>query len=423
MGVKVFKFGGASVKDAASLQNVVEIVQRYPNDKLVLVASAMGKTTNALEEIMTACWNKDETSFFHLLNKLSEQHLIVLKNLFPDPNHLIHVEIQSVFTTLESRIHLPQGTSYDFEYDQIVSLGEVISTLILNAILVHANLASVWVDAREIIRTNSNYREGEIDWNTTENKMKPLFDSLFVANDMIVIQGFLGHTAEGNTTTLGREGSDFTAGICAYCLNAEQVTIWKDVPGMLNADPRKFENTVKLDQISFYEAIELSYYGASVIHPKTVKPLQNKNIPLFVKSFIDPEANGTVIQSSKEFDHLIPSFISKNKQVLISITPKDFSFIEEENLGKIFAVLSAQNIKINMMQNSALSFSIALDQEKVKLPELIAALADYSITYNDNLELVTIRHYNEKTVQDLKGKKEVVLEQKTRETVRFLLKG
>jgi aspartate kinase len=424
MGIKVFKFGGASVKDATSLQNVVEIVQRFPSNKLVIVASAMGKTTNDLEEIMHACWAQNKYDFESKLHRMKLNHEEVLKGLFSSINHPIFSQIERVFTTIDHCFFInTEGKKYDELYDQIVSFGEVISTLILNSILLEANILSVWTDARNLIRTSSNFREGEVDWDVTEALMRSKFDSLFEKNNCIVIQGFLGHTIDGFTTTLGREGSDFTAGICAFCMNAESVTIWKDVPGMLNADPRKFENTIKLDKISFHEAIELSYYGASVIHPKTVKPLQNKNIPLYVKSFLDPEAEGTVIQSSTVFDHLVPSYITKGAQVLISITPRDFSFIEEENLSMIFAVLNEEKVKINLMQNSALSFSIACDQEKVNLETLKEALSAYEVRYNDNLELLTIRHYTAETISNLLGNKEIIVEQKTRQTARYLLKN
>jgi aspartate kinase len=423
MAIKVFKFGGASVKDAASLQNVVEIVQRFPDDKLVIVASAMGKTTNGLEEIMHAFWVQDIVGFETKLTAMKLNHEEVLKGLFSDRKHPIFNEIETIFKTIRHYfLNNKKDKEYDELYDQIVSLGEVISTLILNSILLEASISSVWTDARNLIRTNLNFREGEVDWDVTEALMRSKFDGLFEKNNCIVIQGFLGHTKDGLTTTLGREGSDFTAGICAFCMNAQDVTIWKDVPGMLNADPRKFENTIKLDKISFHEAIELSYYGASVIHPKTVKPLQNKNIPLYVKSFLDPKAEGTVIQGLTAFDHLVPSYITKGAQVLISITPRDFSFIEEENLSKIFGVLNEEKVKINMMQNSALSFSIACDQEKVNLNELKTALSAYEIRYNENLELLTIRHYTANTISNLLGNKEVIVEQKTRQTARYLLK-
>jgi aspartate kinase len=302
-------------------------------------------------------------------------------------------------------------------------LGEVLSTIIVEAYLREQELASTWVDARKIIRTDRVYRDAGLDWTKTQELVDSRLKPLFVDNDCVIIQGFIGHTSEGFTTTLGREGSDYTAGILAYCLNAESVTIWKDVPGMLNADPKWFDNTIKLDKISFKEAIELAYYGASVIHPKTIKPLQNKQIPLYVKSFIEPKAAGTIIQASEEFDHLVPSFIFKMDQVLFSIMPKDFSFIAEDNLSAIFNTLSNCGAKINLMQNSALSFSFVVDQKKVNIQKIVSLFEnDYKIRFNDHLELVTIRHYDQATIDRVTVNKELLLEQRTRHTVRILMK-
>jgi aspartate kinase len=280
------------------------------------------------------------------------------------------------------------------------------------------------MDARQLVRTDNNYQEGKVDWSKTEFLIQSKFLPEFSNSNILVTQGFLGHTAEGFTTTLGREGSDYTAGIFAFCGNAESVTIWKDVPGMLNADPKYFEDTIKLDKISFKEAIELSYYGASVIHPKTIKPLQNKGIPLFVKSFIEPLAEGTVIQSSTSNDELVPSFIFKKEQTLYSFTPKDFSFIVEENLSDIFNQLSLAKAKINLMQNSALSFSILVDSQKTS-PETILNLfsTNYEVRYNEGLELVTIRHYDNATIERVTQNKEIILQQRTRHTARFVLKS
>jgi aspartate kinase len=294
---------------------------------------------------------------------------------------------------------------------------------VINAYLVERGFSSVWLDARSLVRTDNNYQEGNVDWKKTEELIQGNVEPLFTQNKILVTQGFLGHTPEGMTTTLGREGSDYTAGIFAYCLKAEGVTIWKDVPGMLNADPKLFDDTVLLKQISFKEAIELSYYGASVIHPKTVKPLQNRNIPLYVKSFIKPEENGTVIQEKSDFDSLVPSYILKFDQVLYTITPKDFSFLVEENLSDIFKRLANANAKINMMQNSALSFSILLDRKKVNPEDVLHMFSDsYHVKYNEGLELITIRHYDESTIQKVTANKEILVQQRTRQTARFVVK-
>lgn len=420
--MKVFKFGGASVKDADAVRNVASIVDRY-TDKLGIVVSAMGKTTNALEQIVMRLWERDEKGFNELIEERRTFHLSIMEDLFNENNPEIFAVINHEFDALIEKYEERIPENFDFEYDQIVSLGEVISTKIVVAYLAEQGKGVQWSDARELIRTDRKYREAEVDWKRTQELFNEKFNPLFNDFDILVTQGFIGHTAEGFTTTLGREGSDFTAAIIAYCCDAESVTIWKDVPGMLNADPKWFDNTIKLDQISFKEAIELSYYGASVIHPKTIKPLQNKGIPLYVKSFIDPEAEGTMIQSSTTNDDLVPSFIFKLDQVLISITPKDFSFIVEQNLSDIFNRLSKLNAKINLMQNSALNFSILLDGSKTSIPELLAEFEEhYVIKFNEGLELITIRHFDEATIDRVTENKEVLLQQKTRETARLIVK-
>lgn len=421
--MKVFKFGGASVKDAEAVRNVKKILDLYPNEKIVVVVSAMGKTTNAMEELAQAIWDKDEDLFVQKAKEIEAFHFAIAKELFSESTPEIFQKISAIFASLQARFDTSERKNFNFEYDQIVSLGEVCSTLILADYLNSADVRAGWADARKMIRTNHAYREGEVEWRTTETLVVEQIQPQFETCDVVVTQGFMGHTSDGFTTTLGREGSDFTAGILAYCLNAEDVTIWKDVDGMLNADPRVFENTIKLDQISFREAIELSYYGASVIHPKTVKPLQNKSIPLYVKSFIHPLNAGTIIQHASDKDHLIPSFIVKKKQVLLSFTPLDFSFLVEQNLSDIFNRLARVNAKINLMQNSALSFSVLLDEDKADLNRLLEVFENtYSVNFFENLELVTIRHYDQKTIDLVCGDREVLVEQKTKETARFVLK-
>ncbi|OFZ52104.1 MAG: aspartate kinase [Bacteroidetes bacterium RIFCSPHIGHO2_02_FULL_44_7] len=421
--MRVFKFGGASVKDASAVRNVGEIVRLFQGEKLAIVVSAMGKTTNALETLVEALWKRDSIAYDAVIDERWAYHSEILSELFPTGEEPIWQEVKGEFDLLRASYNKEISDNYSFEYDQIVSLGEVISTRIVNAWINEGGISSRWADARKLIRTNHAYREAEIDWQKTERYFNERFISHFEEVDVQVIQGFIGHTDEGLTTTLGREGSDFTAAIVAYCCNAKDVTIWKDVPGMLNADPKWFDNTIKLDSISFKEAIELSYYGASVIHPKTVKPLQNKQIPLFVKSFIDPHAEGTVIQESTSNDHIVPSFIFKMNQVLFSITPKDFSFIVEQNLSDIFNRLSKANARINLMQNSALNFSILLDEEKVDVEEILGLFSDaYNVRFNTGLELVTIRHYDRETLDRVTVDKVVLLEQKTRETARLIVK-
>jgi aspartate kinase len=422
--MKVFKFGGASVKNADALKNVASILSLFEGEKLTVVVSAMGKTTNKLEEIVYALKKRDRKEFLGLIEELELFHEDILADLFPEKHFSIYNTIETIFEQLKEKINKPFSENTSFEYDQIVSLGEVISSHIVAAYLTEQNFSAHLIDARQLVRTDNNYQEGKVDWLKTEALIKTKLLPEFSNSNILVTQGFLGHTAEGFTTTLGREGSDYTAGIFAFCGNAESVTIWKDVPGMLNADPKYFEDTIKLDKISFKEAIELSYYGASVIHPKTIKPLQNKGIPLFVKSFVEPLADGTVIQSSTSNDELIPSFIFKKEQTLYSFTPKDFSFIVEENLSDIFNQLSSAKAKINLMQNSALSFSILVDSEKT-IPETILNLFsnNYEVRYNEGLELVTIRHYDNATIDRVTKDKEIILQQRTRHTARFVLKS
>jgi aspartate kinase len=419
----VFKFGGASVKDADAIRNVASILSLYPGKKLTVVVSAMGKSTNKLEEIVTALETKKHKLFVGLVDELEAFHMDIMAALFPEKHFRIYQTIEELFESLKARFELVFSENISFEYDQIVSLGEVLSSHIVSAFLLEQDFSVQWMDARKLIRTDHTYQEGKVDWKKTEQLLQERMIPAFKDADILLTQGFIGHTTEGFTTTLGREGSDYTAGILAYCGQAESVTIWKDVPGMLNADPKYFANTKKLDAISFKEAIELSYYGASVIHPKTIQPLQNRNIPLYVKSFLDPKADGTAIQASSSKDHLIPSYIFKFDQALYSFTPKDFSFIVEENLSVIFGKLSALNIKINLMQNSALSFSILVDQKKLKRDEFLALFqADYEVKYNENLSLVTIRHYDDQTIEQVTQGKEIILQQRTRHTARFVLK-
>ncbi|MDA9298931.1 aspartate kinase [Crocinitomicaceae bacterium] len=420
--MKVFKFGGASVKDANAVKNVASILSFYKDEKLGVVISAMGKTTNAMEKIIDAYWNKSKEEFTSLIEERRRFHIEIIDELFADSSLHIYEEVNDVLDGLLEYFDRKASGNYDFEYDQIVGLGEVMSTKIVSAYLSYNGMQSKWMDARKLIFTNDTFREAELDWEITTKNFKANFKPEFETVDILVTQGFVGSN-NGATTTLGREGSDFTAGVIAYCCDAEDVTIWKDVPGMLNADPKWFDNTVKLDQISFREAIELSYYGASVIHPKTIKPLQNKEIPLYVKSFIDPHEDGTVIQSSMSKDHLVPSFIFKMNQILFSFTPKDFSFIVEKNLSDIFDRLSKANAKINLMQNSALNFSILLDEDKVNTEEILDLFGDhYYVKFNEGLELVTIRHYDQATLDRVTVDKDVVLQQKTRETARLIVK-
>ncbi|MBK6526408.1 MAG: aspartate kinase [Crocinitomicaceae bacterium] len=422
--MKVFKFGGASVKDASEVKNVAKILDLFKNEKLVIVISAMGKTTNALEDVMRSYWNGDGKAD-ELVDGIHAYHMKIIEDLFGVGKTEIQRDITTILLNLRQRFKKQKPSeNYNFEYDQIISLGEVISTKIVAAYLQEQRFKCAWLDARKMIRTTDRWREANINWEKTEELVSEAVNNEFSnGNSIVITQGFLGHTREGFTTTLGREGSDFTAAILAFVLSAEDVTIWKDVPGMLNADPKYFDNTVLLEKISFREAIELAYFGASVIHPKTIQPLKKKNIPLHVKSFIDPHAKGSVIQASVDHDANIPSFIFKMNQVLISLTPKDFSFVVEENLEEIFSYLSRESIRIHLMQNSAVSFSFCVDADKVNLEKIFDHFTpQYFVKYNEGLELVTIRHYDTPTIERVTIDKKIFLEQKSRDTARIVMK-
>jgi len=420
----VFKFGGASVKDAKAVKNVANVLSMFPNEKIVVVVSAMGKTTNLLEEVVNALWSKDTAAFNYYVNEALKYHLGIVDQLFSEQHKGVMNFLEATFTALLEKRNSPLSSNYDFEYDQIVSLGEIISTYIVEAYLTDQTFESEWLDARELIFTDSTYRNGSVNWELTQEAITQIVPPLFKSSKILITQGFIGASDAKTTVTLGREGSDYTAAIFAYCMDAQSVTIWKDVPGMLNADPKWFDNTVKLDQISFQEAIELAYYGATVIHPKTIKPLQNKSIPLYVKSFVDPSLEGTIISQSTEFDTLVPSFIFKMNQVMFAVTPKDFSFIVEENLRQIFDCISSNGVQINMMQNSAISFDFVVDEKPIKLDQLATELSqNYDVTIVRDLELVTIRHYDQPTIERVTLDKHILLTQKSEQTARILMRN
>lgn len=419
--MKVFKFGGASVKDAAAVKNVKTVLSKF-NEPVLVVISAMGKTTNTLEELVNAYFFKQGDAFA-ILQKVKKFHFDILDELFKSNLHQVYTDVHNTFVEIEWEIEDEPQRTYDYVYDQIVSVGELLSTKIVSAYLDENETTNHWVDARALIQTDNTYRKANVDWKLTTALVQAAIPKLLIKNKTIITQGFIGSSSENFTTTLGREGSDFSAAIFAYCLDAESVTIWKDVPGMLNADPKWFDDTQKLKHISYYEAVELAYYGATVIHPKTIKPLQNKNIPLLVKSFLNPELKGTLIDQRTEEDQLIPSFIFKMNQVLISISAKDYSFIVEDNLSDIFKKLSAYNITVNLMQNAAISFSICVDFNPFTTQEFIKELQhEYTVLYNENLELVTIRHYDEATIKRVTENKHIFVEQKSRNTARFVMK-
>ena len=419
----VFKFGGASVKDADAISNVVAILERYSTQNILLVVSAMGKTTNNLEHAFEAFMEKDVEAFKIRVEIIKKYHLNILNNLFyKDKGALLREEIESIFNQVETYYNQDILKPRAQLYDGFISFGELLSSKILQ-FKINADLKiSKWLDVRKQILTDTLYQKANVNWPKTITSIREICIPELEKHTILVTQGFIAGNESGETTTLGREGSDYTAGIFAHALESDSVTIWKDVPGMLNADPKFFENTIKLDRISFREAIELSYYGASVIHPKTLKPLQNKKIPLLVKSFADPSAPGTIIDVDTSNDHMVPSFIFKKNQVLFSITPKDFSFLIEANLSDIFSKLSAAKAEINIMQNSALSFSFLIDHNANKIKSILNVLSShYEVKYNTNLELVTVRHYDKKTNEFVCRNKKILLQQSTRKTARFVL--
>ncbi|MBG39469.1 MAG: aspartate kinase [Cryomorphaceae bacterium] len=419
----VFKFGGASVKSAKALNNVINILKLYSNRKIVVVVSAMGKTTNKLESLFEAALNEKHDLFISQKDALYDFHIEMIKTLFSNQAYeTIKHEIDLIFDDISAFYQKKSDHSKSQRYDAFISFGEHLSSLILQFKIDQDLKESQWSDARKMIKTDDQFQKANVDWQTSIELIKTHCLEALDANRIIVTQGFVSSNALGETTTLGREGSDYSAGIFAHALDAESVTIWKDVPGMLNADPKFFEDTQKLDRISFREAIELSYYGASVIHPKTLKPLQNKKIPLYVKSFMHPTEEGTTIDVDTSNDHMIPSFIFKKNQVLFSITPKDFSFLIEANLGDIFLKLSEAEAEINIMQNSALSFSFLVDYNANKIESIIKQLSpSYEVKYNTDLELVTVRHYDKKTNNFVCKGKKILLQQRTRKTARFVL--
>lgn len=414
----VFKFGGASVKDATAVRNLSEILRKF-DDEIVVVVSAMGKTTNAMEQVTYDYFTQSGEAMISL-QKVKDYHLPVIKELFPSVQHPVHSKIGEVFNSLESKLNSPPGPNYDFEYDQIVSAGEIISTLIIATYLNDAGIRAEWKDIRNSLKTDNTYREGRVKWELSDVLIKA--DFRFISARILLTQGFLGSTLDNHTTTLGREGSDFTAAILAYILEAEKVIIWKDVQGVLNADPKFYSNAVLLKELSFYDAIELAFYGAKVIHPKTIQPLQRKNIRLFVKSFLNPDEEGTMI-GDVTYDKLIPSFIFKTDQLLIHFYPKDFSFIAEHNLEVIIGCFARNGLRINMMQNSAISFQVCVNNDKVRVQRIIEELKEhFSIEMENGLELATIRYYDEATIIMITEGRERLLEQRDKTTAQIVLR-
>jgi aspartate kinase len=417
--MKVFKFGGASVKDAEAVKNVAKILKEHKNEKLAIVVSAMAKTTNALEKIVKAFIQQDSEKE-NLFKNLEDFHFGIVDQLFSKKDHPVYKALHNAFTELQWAIEDEPVYDYNKTYDQIVCTGEIFSSIILAHYLCDQDLDCKWIDARNYIKTDDTYREANVLWEETET----LLQSLQKQNkhSILLFQGFIGGNDENFSVTLGREGSDYTASILAYCLNAYEVSIWKDVQGVLSADPKFFSDAQLIKHINYYDAIELTYYGASVIHPKTIKPLQNKNIPLHVRSFIDFKQSGTIIDAEKDALPL-PCYIFKDQQILISIQPKDFSFITEHNLSLVYDLFSKHRVKINTIQNSALSLSVCCDHDEQKLPALMHSLQNnFKVFFNENIKLYTIRYYDDVTIQKLSSKGEILLEVKSRHTCQLVIK-
>lgn len=426
--VEIFveKFGGASVNTAAAVKNVISILKKE-SKKRVVVVSAMGKTTNALERIVNL-WHKENRVNEEEYSALSAYHFEIIEGLFEDEEAKDACKSLVSLIIEESRAKLItlNPNDYDFLYDSMVSYGERISTSIISSYMSAIHYCHKHVFAQDFIKTNNNFRNSEIIWKQTQEAVEQNLLPLFCDFDTILTQGFIGSTKQGYTTTLGREGSDFSAAIFAYCLNAKSMTIWKDVAGLMNADPKRMKETCLLEQVPYKEAIELSYYGASVIHPKTIKPLENKSIPLFVKSFNAPEKKGTIIADCSELLPVVPNYIFKDNQTLLSICPKDFSFIAEDNISTIFGVLSKFGVRVNMLQNSALSFSICFDRNDNVLFDIIESLQQsYSVRYNNSLKLVTIRHYQNNSIENAidMSSYNILIEQKSRTTLQCLIEA
>jgi len=431
MQIQIFKFGGASINSADRIKNVAGILKSYADRPLLVVVSALGKTTNALETVLDNFLQKDPIALVESFKRVWDTHFEIIDELFGEKSHPVYGEVDSLFNQLRGYIrkgHLYSTgiTERDFEYDQIVSYGEFFSTAIVHHYLVEQGIPCRFFDARELIKTDSSYRDARVDWPLTAELIRDNLNDYFredlPSGSIALTQGFIGSDARGNTTTLGREGSDFSAAIFAWSLQVREMTIWKDVPGVMNADPKLMEDAVTLETLSYREAIELAYYGASVIHPKTIKPLENANIVLRVRSFLDPGLAGTTVHNIREWLIPTPIYILKSNQVLISVSSRDFSFILEENLSEIFRILASFRVKANIMHNSAISFSFCVDDDPHKIRLLITFLQkDYETRYNQGLELYTIRHYTDEAVNRVTFGKKVLMELRSRNTCQVVL--
>lgn len=415
--MKVFKFGGASVKDADAVKNLAQIINRY-NNNLVIVISAMGKTTNLMEKLVKAYFNQsaETASIFH---EFKSYHIKICNELFNESK--TPESVKKIINELENKLRIIPSLDFNFEYDQVVSYGEMISTIIVSEYLNSINQKNRWIDIKSCLKTNDRYRDAIVDWDLTEKLVPQIFN--FENEKLYITQGFIGATPSNITTTLGREGSDFTAAILGNVLNAEDVSIWKDVPGVLSADPKKMQGTVKIKSLSYREAVEMTHSGAQVIHPKTMKPLHNKGISLYVKSFVLPDEEGTVIHNIDHKIELPPIFIQKENQVLVTLSPKDFSFISIEDIDRVVNFLKENRVTVTLMQQSAIDLNLVLNDPDANLENIFQKLLPfYTLRYNTGLTLITIRHYTEETLDWMVKEKDIYLEQHSRLTARMLVK-
>jgi len=417
--MKILKFGGASVKDARGVENLLSILQKIGYNDVLVVISAMGKMTNAFEEIINAYYNK-KPELHEKIEFVINFHTKIANDLFVNRSHYVYQEIQSIFNDLNLFIDQNSNIDYNYIYDQIVGNAEILSTKICSIYLLENGIENEWLDVRKCIQTNSNYRSAKVNWDNTCLQINHKLEK----QKLYITQGFIASDNLDRTTTLGREGSDYTAGIFAYCLQAKEVIIYKDVPGVLNADPRVFDQTILLNQISYKEAIEMAFYGASVIHPKTLQPLQRKEIPLFVKSFKDPLLNGTSVRKGITLEPKTSCFIVKKNQILLSISDKEFAFIMEDDISEIFDFLHQFRIKVNLIQNSAISFSVCIEDNFNNLKPLLEKLkSKYKVLYNKNLSLYTIRHFTKDSINKIEEDREIILKQLSRETAQIIVKN
>ena len=416
--MRVFKFGGASVKDADAVKNVVNVLREVGYNDTLVVISAMGKTTNAMEKVVESYFN-DRDQVNASIQEVMDYHHGILSDLFQNLSHPVYAKVKVLFEEVKGFLAWNKSPKYAFVYDQVVCYGELLSTTIVSAYLNEIGIANEWLDVRTLIKTDNSNRDAQVNWERTQQEVQSRVD----VSKLNITQGFLGSDDNNFTTTLGREGSDYSAAILAYCLNAESVTIWKDVPGVLNADPRNFENAQLLDKISYREAIELAFYGASVIHPKTLQPLQRKEIPLKVKSFVNPTDKGTTVGKGNGIEPKVPCFIVKKNQVLLKLSSLDFSFIVEDNISEIFKLFHDHRLKVDLIQNSAISFSVCLDNKFRGLQPLLEELKrKFKVVCHEDVSLYTIRHFNDDSVKSLQNGKSVLVEQRGKETVQLVVK-